>query len=41
MSLNIINRFVFVIEMNSVICDVINALMFHYILCHLQVSNGQ
>ena len=41
MSLNIINRFVFVIEMNCVICDVLNELTFHYILYHLQVSNGQ
>jgi hypothetical protein len=32
MSLNIINRFVFVIEMNCVICDVLNEQMFHYIL---------
>jgi len=41
MSLNIIKRFVFVIEMNCVLCDVLNELMFHYILYHLQVSYGQ
>jgi len=41
MSLNIINRFVYVIEMNCVLCDVLNELTFHYILYHLQVSNGQ